>query len=160
MQRIAAEVGYSETAFLAPDGSGEPGRWRVRYFSPLAEVPFCGHATIAAGVASRGRVRNADATATDPRQVVLTTNDGEVAVSVTVGRRRARDGDPHLGRAVGPRRAARLLVDRTLEFLDWRLDELDPSLPPAIAFAGARHLVLAVAGAGHARAGWRTGSTR
>src|SRR4029079_10468986 len=51
MQRIAAEVGYSETAFLAPDGSGAGGRFRVRYFSPLAEVPFCGHATIASGVA-------------------------------------------------------------------------------------------------------------
>ena len=51
MQRIAAEVGYSETAFLAPDGSGATGRFRVRYFSPLAEVPFCGHATIASGVA-------------------------------------------------------------------------------------------------------------
>ena len=51
MQRIAAEVGYSETAFIAPDGSGLAGRFRVRYFSPLAEVPFCGHATIATGVA-------------------------------------------------------------------------------------------------------------
>src|SRR5690606_12669144 len=47
MQRIAAEVGYSETAFLAP-ASGDA--WEVRYFSPLAEVPFCGHATIASGV--------------------------------------------------------------------------------------------------------------
>src|SRR6478736_3958853 len=37
MQRVAAEVGFSETAFLAPDGSGLPGRFRVRYFSPLAE---------------------------------------------------------------------------------------------------------------------------
>src|SRR5690606_10933440 len=47
MQRIAAEVGYSETAFLAP-AVGEVRE--VRYFSPLAEVPFCGHATIASGV--------------------------------------------------------------------------------------------------------------
>lgn len=42
MQRIAAEVGYSESAFLASDGSGLPGRFRVRYFSPLAEVPWPG----------------------------------------------------------------------------------------------------------------------
>ena len=34
-----------------PTGPGSPGRFRVRYFSPLAEVPFCGHATIASGVA-------------------------------------------------------------------------------------------------------------
>ena len=47
MQRIAAEVGYSETAFAMRDGD----RWRVRYFSPEAEVPFCGHATIALGAA-------------------------------------------------------------------------------------------------------------
>ncbi|WP_322096789.1 PhzF family phenazine biosynthesis protein, partial [Pelagibius sp.] len=47
MQRIAAEVGFSETAFAAPHGEG----WRVRYFSPESEVPFCGHATIALGAA-------------------------------------------------------------------------------------------------------------
>ena len=38
MQRIAAEVGYSETAFLAPDDSAEAGRLRVRYFSPAKEI--------------------------------------------------------------------------------------------------------------------------
>ena len=47
MQRIAAEVGYSETAFAAKNN--ETGKWRVRYFSPESEVPFCGHATIALG---------------------------------------------------------------------------------------------------------------
>jgi hypothetical protein len=31
--------------FAAPEGDG----WRVRYFSPEAEVAFCGHATIALG---------------------------------------------------------------------------------------------------------------
>ena len=50
MQRVAAEVGYSETAFIAPDRTGGAGRFRVRYFSLLAEVQFCGHATIAGGV--------------------------------------------------------------------------------------------------------------
>ncbi len=47
MRRIAAEVGYSETAFAMPQGDA----WRVRYFSPESEVPFCGHATIALGAA-------------------------------------------------------------------------------------------------------------
>ena len=45
MQRVAGEVGYSETVFAAAEGSG----WRVRYYSPEAEVAFCGHATIALG---------------------------------------------------------------------------------------------------------------
>ena len=47
MQKIAAEVGFSETAFAVATGAG----WRVRYFSPESEVPFCGHATIALGAA-------------------------------------------------------------------------------------------------------------
>ncbi|MFS2055677.1 PhzF family phenazine biosynthesis protein, partial [Variovorax sp. CT11-76] len=38
MQRIAADVGFSETAFAARTGDG----WRVRYFAPQSEVPFCG----------------------------------------------------------------------------------------------------------------------
>ncbi len=51
MQRIAAEIGYPETAFLDPKGGG----WRVRYFAPKMEVPFCGHATIALGAALGAR---------------------------------------------------------------------------------------------------------
>ena len=47
MQRIAAEIGYSETAFVAPTiGQNQT----IRYYSPEMEVPFCGHATIATGV--------------------------------------------------------------------------------------------------------------
>ena len=53
MQRIAADVGFSETAFLTPTG---PTTARVRYFAPIAEVPFCGHATIASAVARAERV--------------------------------------------------------------------------------------------------------
>ncbi len=52
MQRVAAEVGFSETAFLFPRSGN---RFEIRYFSPLAEVPFCGHATIASGVAYADR---------------------------------------------------------------------------------------------------------
>ena len=47
MQKIAADVGFSETAFAVQAGAD----WRVRYFSPESEVPFCGHATIALGAA-------------------------------------------------------------------------------------------------------------
>lgn len=45
MQRIAAAVGASETAFvLSPPGEGTV---RLRYFAPAKEIPFCGHATVA-----------------------------------------------------------------------------------------------------------------
>src|SRR3954471_20091072 len=46
---IAAEIGYSETAFVEP--AGPNGEYRLRFFSPRAEVGFCGHATIATAVA-------------------------------------------------------------------------------------------------------------
>ena len=74
MQRIAAEVGYSETAFLSPRADGDLD---VRYFSPLAEVSFCGHATIAAMVAQ--------ARAHGPGDVVLHTQAGRVPVTVDAG---------------------------------------------------------------------------
>jgi PhzF family phenazine biosynthesis protein len=38
MQRIASEIGYSETAFAVRSGSDR----RVRYVSPKSEVPLCG----------------------------------------------------------------------------------------------------------------------
>src|SRR5205823_7779012 len=49
MLAVAAGVGYSETAFLT--GSNGAGEYDLRYFSPLAEVAFCGHATVATAVA-------------------------------------------------------------------------------------------------------------
>lgn len=45
MQSIAREVNASETAFVR--GGESPGPFRVRFFTPAAEVPLCGHATIA-----------------------------------------------------------------------------------------------------------------
>src|SRR4051812_13200133 len=48
MQQIAADLGYSESAFVTTRGDGG---YDVRYYSPAMEVPFCGHATIATAVA-------------------------------------------------------------------------------------------------------------
>ena len=44
MRKIAAEMRYSETAFVQQNG---PKEFSVRYFTPAAEVELCGHATIA-----------------------------------------------------------------------------------------------------------------
>ncbi len=46
MQRIAAEMHVSETAFLLPPMGGA-ATFRLRWFTPVREVAFCGHATIA-----------------------------------------------------------------------------------------------------------------
>ncbi|MFD2237342.1 PhzF family phenazine biosynthesis protein [Aureimonas populi] len=44
MRAIALENNLSETAFLVPAGQA---RWELRWFTPAAEVPLCGHATLA-----------------------------------------------------------------------------------------------------------------
>jgi PhzF family phenazine biosynthesis protein len=45
MQRAAAAVAAAETAFLLPPRDG--GDVQLRYFTPIDEIPFCGHATVA-----------------------------------------------------------------------------------------------------------------
>ena len=133
MQRIAAEVGYSETAFLAPIDPASPGTFRVRYFSPLAEVPFCGHATIASGVALAERGA--------PNDLSLRTNDGEVRVEVEPG----PDGRPEATLTSVPASiepGAASLVAAVLDLVGWSAADLEPALAPAVAFAGAKHLVL------------------
>lgn len=131
MQRIAAEVGYSETAFLEPLGEG---RYRVRYFSPKAEVSFCGHATIASGVALGDRE--------GPGQFLLETVVGEVPVNV-----RSEGGRLWASlTSVKPRNEAAppVLTAEVLRALGWHESDLDAAIPPRVAWAGASHLVLAV----------------
>lgn len=140
MLGIAAELGYSETAFLTapPEGlGGEEGRsFTVRYFSPQAEVPFCGHATVATAVALGERI--------GPGELVFSTPAGTVPVSVTADgagglRATLTSVEPHT-EAVDPADVAEALAA-----LDWAAADLDPQIPPRIAYAGARHLVLAAA---------------
>jgi PhzF family phenazine biosynthesis protein len=135
MQRIAAELGYSETAFVAPTSG-----WNrtIRYYSPEAEVTFCGHATIAAGIVLGETV--GDGT------YRLSTAVGEVLVAV-----RMRDGMREASlTSVAPEHAPApdSLVAEALAALGWQPDDLDDSIPPAKAYAGAWHLVLAAADEG------------
>jgi PhzF family phenazine biosynthesis protein len=131
MQRIAAELGFSETAFVAP----AQGLARtVRYYSPEDEVEFCGHATIAAGVA----LGNHEGAGT----YRFSIKPGEIPVKV-----QERDGRWEAAlTSVVPRheRASASLVADALATLGWNGADLDASLPPARAFAGVWHLVLAV----------------
>ncbi len=131
MQRIAGEVGFSETAFVAPVNGSER---TVRYYSPEAEVSFCGHATIAIGVVLGEK--NGDGT------YRLATSVGIVPVSVC-----QQDGIYEASlTSVEPRHtsAPTALVSEALSALGWTENDLDGSIPPARAYAGAWHLVLAV----------------
>ena len=80
MQAIAADVGYSETAFVTAADGSDLG---VRYFSPLAEVPFCGHATIATGVAWGERF-GAGAAAAAPRRRASSRSTSPTAAVATL----------------------------------------------------------------------------
>ncbi len=146
MQRIAAEVGYSETAFLFPAPPEEtpdelrrgPAReFTVRYFSPLAEVPFCGHATIATAVAYAERHGSGE--------LSLRTRAGSVAVSTAHEDGRFSATLVSVPPAVRPVPAAAL--EASLAALRWEAGDLDRALPPRIAYAGASHLVLATGSA-------------
>ena len=72
MLAVAQAIGYSETAFL----THRDGRSVIRFFSPRAEVDFCGHATIATAVA----VAQRDGAGT----LSLATNAGPVEVRTAV----------------------------------------------------------------------------
>jgi len=134
MQQIAADVGASETAFIAP----ATGRHRsIRYYSPEVEVSFCGHATIASGVVL-GREHGEGSYRLD-------TAVGEVEV---IARQRGTQMEASL-RSVDPRQEvpANDMLQEALDCLGWKMDELDPDLPPIKAYAGAWHLILATASA-------------
>ncbi|MBX3482072.1 PhzF family phenazine biosynthesis protein [Phenylobacterium sp.] len=47
MQALAAENNQAETAFLLK--TPDPARFGLRWFTPMLEVPLCGHATLASG---------------------------------------------------------------------------------------------------------------
>ncbi|GAA1527986.1 PhzF family phenazine biosynthesis protein [Streptomyces albidochromogenes] len=47
LQRVAAEMNLSETAFAHPLPPGGDADWALRWFTPAAEVAMCGHATLA-----------------------------------------------------------------------------------------------------------------
>jgi PhzF family phenazine biosynthesis protein len=128
MLRIAKEVGYSETAFLTRTADRT---YRVRYFSPLAEVDFCGHATIATSVALAERI--------GAGPLVFRTNTGDVAVETAPGTATLTSVAPH------SRPATATEITDTLRALRWQETDLDPAFPVRVAYAGNDHLMLAAA---------------
>ena len=130
MQQIAAEVGFSETAFVAP----RTGSTRtVRYYSPEAEVAFCGHATIAIGVALGKKVGTGTyqfETTIGTIPVEVSEHNGEIRAALT---------------SVEPKFEAvpETLLKQALCALGWSVDDLDTRILPARAFGGNWHLVLA-----------------
>jgi PhzF family phenazine biosynthesis protein len=127
MLKIAANVGYSETAFLV----GED----IRYFSPLAEMPFCGHATVATAVALAERDGPGELrfnTPVGPVPIVTRRDDqGQLAATLTTMPRleELSDGD----------------LEELLAALRWKQSDLDPALPPHVSIVGGGYPVIAAA---------------
>lgn len=128
MRRIAAEVGYSETAFAKPEGNA----WRVRYFSPESEVPFCGHATIALGAALARQQGDG--------VFPLILNEAEITVE---GRHQgemltaALQSPPTRSEPISD-----ALLDEVLALFGYSCDDLNSELPPARVHGGADHLAI------------------
>lgn len=130
MQRIAADVGYAETAFLT-GGGRERG---IRYFSPVAEVPFCGHATVASAVALAeilGDGLFAFATPVGPVEITTSSDAGRTASFTSVEPWVSELAEADLG--------------AVLALLGLTPDQLDSRHPPRLAFAGNPHPLVVIA---------------
>jgi len=132
MLAAAAEVGYSETAFLLPTDRDRV--MDVRYFSPLAEVPFCGHATIATAVAYAEQHGPGDLTLNTRAGTVpvrtLAMPDGTLAATLVSVPPKSED-------LRGP------VLAELLGILGWTASDLHDAFPPRVAFGGAWHPILA-----------------
>jgi PhzF family phenazine biosynthesis protein len=73
MQALAAENNLAETAFLVREG----GDYRLRWFTPLTEVPLCGHATLASAAVVMERLEPSR------RSVVFQSKSGPLTVTRT-----------------------------------------------------------------------------
>lgn len=147
MLQIAEEVGYSETAFLFPkDSSPDLGsddgavttsgihNAAIRFFSPLAEVAFCGHATVASAAAVADRH--------GPGEIHFSTQVGPVVIRTwTTG---SRTGATLTSPPAGSRPATPDELNSALETFGWTAQDLDPQFPTHVGFAGNHHLMLGV----------------
>jgi PhzF family phenazine biosynthesis protein len=132
MQAVATEAGHPRTAFLFPLGDDD---FVARYFSPVAEISFCGQSTLAAAVAHGER----HGVGTLTLHTWLSTVDVRTSLSPGGEVEAVLTGVPT--RLLKPSEEDLALV---LDALDLGVDDLDAALPPWLAYAGSWHLVLAV----------------
>ena len=130
MQQIAAKLGFSETAFIKPLGEG---RFYIRYFTPAAEVPLCGHATIASffylykkGIIGNGVYK-------------LVTTQAELDIEVTDGIVWMEMDAPSMEEPLDEK-----IIQRLCEAYEICRTDLDEGLEPRIVTSGLRDIHLIV----------------
>ena len=131
MQRIAAEVDYAETAFVTGAAAGAR---TVRYYSPIAEVPFCGHATIATAVAIAERE--------GPGTLRFATPVGEIVVETSDDGSDVRAAFTSVDTELA--HFPEFVLDALLELIGVDRTQLDERYPPRLAFAGNWHPVIVI----------------
>jgi PhzF family phenazine biosynthesis protein len=128
MQRIAEKVGFSETAFIQKSTAAD---FKIRFFTPAAEVDICGHATIAVfsllfGLRRIGAGRHSQETKAGILGVEV-QNDGTVFMEQTL---------PVFGNAVDRAEVA--------GSLGLELRSLAPDLPVQIVSTGLQDIIVPV----------------
>lgn len=128
MQQIAKEVALSETAFVT---GGENGIFQVRFFTPVQEIPLCGHATIASFgcLFQKGRIKEGSYT--------------QETKAGTLGIRVEKDGLVWMEQAPLIKEEV-LLGERILKSLSLKEEDIDWEYPPAILSTGVRDLFIGV----------------
>ena len=88
MQQVAAEMNLAETAFLVPTA---PARYGLRWFTPVTEVPLCGHATLASAHAlwTTGRTPPGESITFDTLSGALVARPGDGVITIDLPARRA-----------------------------------------------------------------------
>ena len=130
MMSIAKEVGYSETAFLVKQNDG----WRVRYFAPEMEIPFCGHATIALGAALGERFGEGT------YKLILNSSEISVSAKKSANGMSATLQSPETWSQEAPQD----FVEKVLAGFQLTQNQLNADFPIRLAGAGAKHLILFV----------------
>ena len=135
MQRVAHEMNFSETTFVAaePDASGA---WPVRIFTPAEELPFAGHPTLGTAAVLRA----------------LAGGVPEVELALGVGRIPVRF-EPEAGgdevawlRAPAVERGAEVDAAALAEAVGLAVEDLDAALPPRLLTAGPSFVFARVSG--------------
>lgn len=124
MLNIAAELRYSETAFVR---QLSPSQFHVRYFTPVAEVELCGHATIA--------------TFSLLRQIGLAAGHYKCR---TLAGNLDIDVEERVFMQMATPRIVSTVSDTALIYKALGIEDYCPSLPVQIAYAGLSDLMIQV----------------
>jgi len=101
MLLVAQELGLSETAFVQQlDGSDN---WSIRFFSPVMEIPLCGHATLASAAVLFERLDVAAVNFVNINNLLLaaTSSGGNITLELPVYGTEVASAPPALLDALG-----------------------------------------------------------